>query len=328
MLLTPREYEDHFPDGLNDLKKRVSEFVWCQEPSGVNWKDFLESTRCEILLVGRSMPALPPIQELAPPSELKYICYLAGTVRTRIPLDWIESGIQVTNWGPSISRVVAECALMMILATLRNAASHQYLLHHRQGWKSQHNKERLERSLFGRTVGIHGFGNVAQSLVELLKPFGCNIQTYTPFIPDGNWNGIHFCQSVEELFETSEILVEAAPLNAQTQFLVGRKLLERLPNGACFINVGRGKVVREDDLIEVAAGKNLRLGLDVYHQEPLPADSPLRSDPNVFLMPHQAGPTQDRLKDIGAYALRQIFHYLEGQPLDNVITPEVWKITT
>src|ERR1044071_7497289 len=87
----------------------------------------------------------------------------------------------VSNWGGSISATVAECALMLILMALRRA-SHWALAMHREGaWK---NSDTVTQSLLGRTVGIHGFGLISQSLVPMLRPFTASIQAFSPRVPD------------------------------------------------------------------------------------------------------------------------------------------------
>lgn len=276
------------------------------------------------------MPPLPPRSAL--PASISplphYLCYLAGSVRGKVPRDWIEHGLVVSNWGGSISHVVAESALMMILSALRCVADSQHRLHRpTEDWR---HASRPERSLFHRRVGIHGFGKVAQSLMPLLKPFNVRVRTYAPGTPDSVLSkcDVEACRSLPELFEWSEVFAEAAPLNPQTQGVVDAKLLRLLPPGAVFVNIGRGQIVIEDDLLQVAKERNLRLALDVFETEPLPADSPLRKSTDILLMPHQAGPTLDRCRDAGTFALQQVSHFLSGNRPESAIDLAAWDSIT
>ncbi|MDR2675730.1 MAG: hypothetical protein LBC18_12950 [Opitutaceae bacterium] len=216
---------------------------------------------------------------------------------------------------------------MLILAALRCVAASQHNLHHAGGWKLP---RRPEQSLFGRRVGLHGFGRVAQALARLLRPFEVSLRTFAPGTPPPVFSehDVHQCATLEELFSTSDVLVELAPLNDRTQGIIGRDLLELLPEGAVFVNTGRGRVVREAELLEVALARRLRVALDVFETEPLPAGSPLRAHPEILLMPHQGGPTLDRCRDAGDFALRQIAAWLRGGTPSALITLPVWDMSS
>jgi phosphoglycerate dehydrogenase-like enzyme len=94
------------------------------------------------------------------------------------------------------------------------------------------------------------------------------------------------------------------------------------------VNVGRGAVVDEAALLRVAQEGKIMVGLDVYGVEPLPLDSPFRGLRNVTLTPHIAGPTTDRRRDAGAFALKNLSAYFEDRPLQAVVTPAVYDTST
>jgi len=83
-------------------------------------------------------------------------------------------------------------------------------------------------------------------------------------------------------------------------------------------------VVDQDGLLCVAREGQLQIALDVFEQEPLPANSPFRGLPNVALLPHLGGPTRDRRRDAGALAVKNLRAFLRGEPLDAVVTLEVY----
>jgi phosphoglycerate dehydrogenase-like enzyme len=186
------------------------------------------------------------------------------------------------------------------------------------------------RSLFGRSVGIHGFGPVARELVALLRPWGCTISVFAPDATAelARAHGVERAPTLEALFAENEIIVELAPLIPATTGIVAEKLLRLIGPGGVFVNVGRGAVVDEAALTRIAAEGKIAVGLDVYASEPLPADSGLRALANVSLTPHIAGPTIDRYPDAGAFALRNLRAYAEDRPLEAVITPEVYDFSS
>lgn len=287
----------------------------------------LNETQSPVLLTGWNVFNLPDDLPARAPA-LRYIASSGGSVRWMISRKILEQGILVTNWGDSIGRLVAEHCLLQILAALRQAAYHQISMHIHKAWDDlPWNPQTCTgpRSLFGRRVGIHGFGYIAQALVKLLAPFDCQISAYAPHDPAEKFSaaGVTRAASLEALFSENEIVVELAPLIPETRGLVGWDLLNRLPDGGVFVNSGRGKVVDEAALARLAQERKVTLALDVYAVEPLPADSPLRGLPNVFLTPHIAGPTADRRVDCGLYALDNAAAYLAGRPLKGVV--DLWQ---
>jgi phosphoglycerate dehydrogenase-like enzyme len=283
----------------------------------------LAAANPEVLIACWKTPALPA----ALPPDLKYVCYLCGSVRKLVARAHLESGLLVTNWGGSISRIVAEWALFHILSCLRRASYWTLAMHREGAWKNGGSET---ASLFGRRVGLHGYGQVARELVKLLRPFGVEISSHAPDVTPATAaaQGIRCAATLEQLFAENDIIVELAPLNAATAGIVTERLLRLIRPGGVFVNVGRGAVVDEAALLRVAQEGKIMVGLDVYTTEPLPADSPFRGLRNVTLTPHIAGPTTDRRRDAGAFALANLRAYAAGRPLAALITPDIYDTAT
>lgn len=268
----------------------------------------------------------PPLPAQLPPS-LRYVCYLCGSVKRLVTRRHLEGGLIVTNWGGSISRIVAEWTLFHILSCLRRATHWALAMHHDGGWKNSCTET---ASLFGRTVGIHGFGLVARELVTLLRPFGVHISVHAPDVTAEIETrfGIHRCPTLEALFSENDVIVELAPLIPETTGIVTEALLRRIRPGGVFVNLGRGAVVDEEALVRVAREGKVLFGIDVFAVEPLPADHPLRGLTNVSLTPHLGGPTTDRRRDAGEHSLRNLRAYAAGLPMESVVTLEVYDRTS
>lgn len=239
----------------------------------------------------------------------------------------IEGGLKVTNWGSTVSNTVAECSLLLILCALRRVGNWSVGMRTEGKWKSGRHPDTL--SLFGRRVGLHGLGAISRDLVKLLEPFNVELSAYSPSVPDETYRKLNVrrCETLEDLFSTADVLVELAPGKPANHHLVGDDLLKLLPEQAVFVNLGRGMVVDEEALARASA-RGLHIGLDVYQNEPLPVDSPLRGLDNITLLPHLGGPTPDRRRDCGELCLDNLENYLNDKPLTNLIDLSIYDRAT
>lgn len=322
VILTPLEREEFLPglmgERLDELAAEIL-FVDGNALAPGQWEALLWDFEPEVIVACWSTPPLP--ERL--PESLRYVCYLAGSVKNLTTRTQIENGLLVTNWGSSISRTVAEWALFHILACLRQAGHWVVAMHRDGGWKP---RALQTASLFSKRVGIHGFGAVARDLIHLLRPFEVAISVCAPDIDQASADRmrVRICPDIETLFSGNDIIVELAPLLPETVGLVKERHLRMIPPGGVFVNVGRGAVVDPAALLKVAAEGAIQFGLDVYHEEPLPVMDPLRGLSNVVLTPHLGGPTADRRCDAGAFALRNLSAYAEGRSVEAVVTEEIF----
>ena len=315
--MTEQEKKEFLPPDLEArLRQLLPDLKWVEAPVQEDqWHAVLSEHQPEILLCAWETPTLPP--EAA--GHLKYLCYLCGSIRKLVPRDLIEGGLKVTNWGSTVSNTVAECSLLLILAALRRVGNWSVAMRTEGKWKTGRHPDTL--SLFHRRVGLHGLGAISRDLVKLLEPFNVEISAYSPSVPAETFEQLNVRRSetLEDLFSTSDVLVELAPGKPANHHLVGDDLLKLLPEHAVFVNLGRGMVVDEAALVRASRERGLHIALDVYETEPLPADSPLRKLDNITLLPHLGGPTPDRRRDCGELALKNLEQYLNNKPLTNLI---------
>ena len=310
---------------LAELRALAREFRLI-DPTGLTAASFaaeLAAFNPEILVACWATPTIP-----APlPSRLRYVCYLTGSVKNLVTRAHLERGLLLTNWGSSISRTVAECAFFHTFACLRLATRWTLMIHRDDGWRDGWESV---GSLFHRRVGIHGFGPAARAFVKLVQPFECPVSVFAPDVTDtvAAQYGVKRAASLDALFAENDIIIELAPLIPATIGSVTERHLRLLHDGGVFVNVGRAAIVDEAALLRVAREGKIFIGLDVYHEEPLPVDSGLRGLANVSLTPHIAGPTPDRHSDATAFALRNLRAYAAGQPLEAIITPAIYDSST
>lgn len=324
--LTAQELREFLPEPLSGEVRGLTDRFSHVDTDGLSAEKFhheLAAANPEILICCWKTPPLPA--QLPP--NLRYVCYLAGSIKKLVARAHIERGLIVTNWGGSISRIVAEWALFHVLSCLRRATYWTFEMHHEGGWK---NTGTETASLFGRRVGLHGFGQIARELVALLRPFGCQISAFAPDVDAHaeTTHGVKAATSLEALFADNEIIVELAPLIPSTTGIITEKLLRLIRPGGVFVNVGRGAVVDEAALLRVAQEGQILVGLDVFSQEPLPVESGFRGLKNVTLTPHLAGPTTDRRRDSGRFALNNLLAYAQERPMNAVITTRIYDTST
>ena len=324
--LTAQELRDFLPEPLLADVRVLAARLDHHDPLAGGAAEFhraLAAANPEVLIACWKTPPLP--RDLPP--NLRYVCYLAGSVKKLVTREHIAGGLVVTNWGGSISRIVAEWALFHILSCLRRATYWTLAMHREGAWKDGGTET---ASLFGRRVGLHGFGQIARELVRLLQPFGCALSAFAPDVgPDTERAfGVRAAPSLEALFAENDIVVELAPLIPETTGIVTERHLRLIRPGGVFVNVGRGAVVDEDALLRVAQEGRIMVGLDVFTVEPLPPDSQFRGLPNVSLTPHLAGPTTDRRRDAGEFSLANLRAYCTGQPLQARIDLRVYDTST
>ncbi len=321
--LSKRERALFFGGGQVDLSAKAScEWVDGHPLEGEDWLRALESSEPEILVTGWTTPPLPANWLAWDQNPLRYVCHVGGSVRSIVPREFIERGGLVTNWGNIVACSVAEHALLMALALLRNVPEWRPFIES-DSEPSPHAIEALgTRRLAGRHVGIHGFGAVARELTKLLAPFNVTISAYSEGVPGSLFAecGVRQALTLEELFAGSHVLFECEALTEKTCQSVNAAILGFLPDDAVFVNVGRGWLVDEDALIQEARKRRLRVATDVAVSEPLSRQSPYYPLRGVLLSPHIAGPTQDDCLICGDYAQQNIRRYLSGLRPESVLS--------
>jgi phosphoglycerate dehydrogenase-like enzyme len=201
-----------------------------------------------------------------------------------IPLSLVKRA-----WSPA----VAELALGSIINGLRRlSAQHIQMRQAGERWGGLWPAavDPRERSLEELRVGIVGFGGVGQQLRRLLSPHGCAVAVVDPYVPQAVLDE-HLVQRVDlaEMIASCDVVVLCAAANAGTRALFGAAEIEALRSDAVLVNVARAGLVDTAALVERLRRDDLTAFIDVFDQEPLSPEHPLRPLPNAFLTPHRAG---------------------------------------
>jgi phosphoglycerate dehydrogenase-like enzyme len=183
------------------------------------------------------------------------------------------------------------------------------------------------RELSGQTLFLVGLGEIGREVARLGRALGMRTVGFrrTEGPPPDGVDEVHGPQRLTELAGRADAMVVSLPMTEQTAGLVDRATIERLPASCIFVNVGRGGVVDEPALIDALRDRRITGAvLDVFATEPLPADSPLWTLPNVLVTPHAAALSareNERITELFSDNLRR---YLDGRPLRNVVEPGVY----
>ncbi len=195
----------------------------------------------------------------------------------------------------------------------------------------------LPASLIGATVGIVGYGRIGREIGRLARTFGMNVvgltrsgrgRTAAERAREQDFGRSHTEDATEilgpdrikELAARADYLVVVVPLTDQTRNLVDAQVLAVGKPGQALINVARGGIVDERALVEQLRGGRLSAAvLDVFDDEPLPADSPWWTEPNVFLTPHVSGLAPLYARQVGQLVADNLSRYLAGEPLLNLV---------
>lgn len=239
--------------------------------------------------------------------QVQWIHTLAAGVES-LPFDLLRrSNVVVTNSRGLYADSLGEFAIAAMLwfakdlrRLVRNQEAHRW---------EPYTVERLE----GRTAGIIGYGGIGAAIGRRAAALGMHVlkvrrrQEFTE-------------PTLEDVIAQSDYVVMATPLTPSTWRLMSRERIALMKPGAVFINVGRGKTVDEESLIEALQNDRIRgAALDVFAEEPLAADHPLWSLGNVLISPHSADHTADAHARAMQFYIENLRRFRRGEPLENVV---------
>jgi phosphoglycerate dehydrogenase-like enzyme len=234
----------------------------------------------------------------------------------------LSAGVSFTNIGDMSALPIAEWVVgcMLMFAKGWPTAFHAQREH---AWRRY-----MPRELNGATAGIVGLGSIGGEVARLARGLGCRvIGMRRSFEANPSHPLVDRAlppSMLHELLADSDYVVLTAPLTAQTRGMIDAAALSAMRPDAVLLNIGRGPLIVESALIEALRARTIAgAALDVFEQEPLPAESPLWDLDNIVMTPHIAAGTDhyyERATDIFCANLRR---YIAGQPLERLVDPSV-----
>ena len=228
-------------------------------------------------------------------------------------------GIAVSNIPDYCIDEVADHTLAYILGLTRQVVAHTADL--RAGnWRLAVPVPEM-KALRDQTVGVIGFGRIGREVVSRLLPFKCRVLVHDPVVSAGDIAAAGAAAAtLDEIFSAADIVTLHCPSTAATRRLIGPATLEKMKPGALLINVARGDLVDTAALVSALQSKHLAAAaLDVFDPEPLPADHPLRTLPNVIIAPHIASVSVVAVKKLREGAATRAATAARGELPPNVV---------
>jgi len=242
----------------------------------------------------------------------------AGLEQTLFP-ELAASSVILTNGSGVFSAALGEFAIGAILYFSRDF---RRLIRNQAAtvWE-QFDVERVE----GKTVGIVGYGDIGRAIASRANALGMRVLGLKRHAPV-NGKSDEFAERIFPAAQRLEMIAEsdyvalAAPLTPETRGIIGKAEIAAMKPAAVLINVGRGPLIDESELVRALEEKRIRgAALDVFDQEPLPAGHAFYELENVLLSPHCADHTPDWLDNAMFFFVEEFERYARGETLRNVV---------
>jgi len=244
--------------------------------------------------------------------RLKVIGVLRGGTENVDVAAATERGICVMNTPGRNARAVAECAMGLILAEIRNLARSHACLKSGDWRRSFPNSDAIPE-LNEKTVGLIGFGTVGRLVAGYLAAFGSRVIAFDPYFR-GDPGAVKLVD-LETLMRQSDVISIHARLTEENYHLIGERELAWMKPGAVLVNTARSGLVDEQALVRALSERKIMgAAIDVFDVEPLPPDHPLLALDNVTITPHLAGSTIDAFRNSPKMLAGHLERMLRGEP--------------
>lgn len=258
--------------------------------------------------------------------SLRLVAHTAGSVHHLVPPTLFQRGVRVTHSAVALAEGVAEFTILQMMQCLRRLDRFEQRLRSGEPWHAlTHLPGRL---LQAQIVGLVGASLIGRGVIDRLRPFGCRILMYDPYLSPSEAAdlGVELID-LDELFARSDIVSLHAPLLPATHGMITARHLALLRDGGILINTARAGLVDDAALLEELTSGRISAALDVFAVEPLPGNHPFLTLPNVLLSPHIAAMTTETLLKQGEMMIDEVIRFLAGEPLIYEIPPQKLSIT-
>jgi D-3-phosphoglycerate dehydrogenase len=311
--------------GIDGIAAAGCEVIYRPELADESLAEALRTTRADVLVVRSTKVA----GSMLDAGSLSLIVRAGAGVNTIDVAAASRQGIYVSNCPGKNAIAVAELTFGLILALDRRIPDNVADLRAGRWNKKEYSKA---RGLYGRTLGLLGFGNVGQEVARRASAFGMPVIVWSrrfcrngaaavAQLPDDL--DVTAVQSPEEVAERADVLSVHLTLADDTRNFVGASILNHLKPGSYFVNTSRGEIVDHAALADAVRSRRIRAGLDVFAQEPSspagPFADPLIGLPNVIGTHHIGASTDQAQEAIAVEAVRIIRAYKDTGKVPNVV---------
>jgi D-3-phosphoglycerate dehydrogenase len=219
-----------------------------------------------------------------------------------------EKNVVVVNAPESLTIAVTELTFGLMISLMRNIVKGDKSLREKRWDRSKF----MGNELYGKTIGIVGFGRIGREVADRANAFGMKVITYDPYatVEDARESNAKLVIEIDELLKNSDVISVHAPLTPQTKHLINAEKLKLMKNSAVLVNIARGGLVDTNALIDALKNKKIAgAALDVFETEPL-GESPLLELENVVLTPHLGASSAEAQVVAGTIVVEKIKNIL------------------
>jgi D-3-phosphoglycerate dehydrogenase len=226
-------------------------------------------------------------------------------------------GIIVMNTPQANTIATCEHTLAMMLALARNIPQADASLRRGEWTRSKFMGEQL----MGKTLGVIGLGRIGTQVARRAQAFGMEVIAFDPYVNEENArNNKVGLVTLDELLAKSDFITLHSSLNPGSRRLLDAEAIQKMKTGAHIVNVARGALVDADALVQALQSKKLAgAALDVFEEEPPPADHPLFKLPNVVVTPHLGASTVEAQRDVSIQMAEQVLDALHEREVRNAV---------
>jgi phosphoglycerate dehydrogenase-like enzyme len=251
---------------------------------------------------------------------LRWVHIASAGVDPLMFTELIDSKVVLTNSRGIFDRPIAEYVLGLILGFAKDLRS-TFDLQRERAWQHRET-QRIDR----QTALVVGTGSIGREIGRLLSAAGMTVAGVgrTARSGDPDLGEVHASGDLFSLLPDADYVIIAAPLTEQTRSMFDAAAFARMKPSARLINVGRGPIVVDEDLVQALQDKRIAgAALDVFSEEPLPPEHPLWAVPNVIISPHMAGDFVGWLDALAELFVENFGRWLAGEELLNVVDKEL-----
>ncbi len=268
---------------------------------------------------------------LAHATRLKLVAHSAGSIKFMFPGDAdaaLSRGFTVTTAAAAMGASVAEMCLMMTLMLLRPIHQLDAGMKGKGEWGSDWATLKARGSgeeLAAQRVGVIGAGHTGRHFIRLLRAMSVETWVFDPYLTEARpaQMDVERVTSLDALLGACRVIALHAPSTPQTYRMIGRREFTLMKDGAILINTARSSLVDPEPMLAELRTGRISAALDVFDEEPLPLDSPLRSLPNVLITPHVASHTVNTHFRQGEVTVDEVQRFVKGEPLKYAVTAEM-----
>lgn len=315
VLLRPSLYTELFSPQSDQALRTLGEVVFHETETNLTSAQLAQRIGgFDAIITGWGTPEFTDeVLDAAP--QLKLIAHSAGSIKRMTPPAVFERGIAVTHAAGGIAPAVAEMSLLLILLSLRQVHKLDQAMKTGGPWDASR-LIGMGQELVGNRVGVVGAGYTGQCLIKLLTALDVEVWVADPYLTPERATTLGVSKvPLDELLKKCPIVTMQAPPTAETYHMIGARELSLLQDGAIFINTARSHLVDQAALLAALQTGRIQGALDVFDEEPLPADSPFRQLDNVILTPHVAGASRQARLRQGQMMVEEIQRFFQGHPL-------------